>query len=68
MATLGESMEQMQALWGSWSFGKKVGISAGSITAIAVVMSLLFGTERADLTPLMSNLTLEDANEITETL
>ena len=68
MASLGESLEQMQTLWGSWSFGKKVGISAGSITAIAVVLSLLLGTERADMTPLMSNLTLEDANEITETL
>ena len=68
MASLGESLEQMQTLWGSWSFGKKVWVAGGSLTAIIAVVSLLMGTERADMTPLMSNLTLEDANEITETL
>lgn len=68
MATLGESVGQLQALWDSWSLGKKAWVAGGSLTAIVAVVSLLVGTEPANMTPLMSNLTIEDANEITEQL
>lgn len=68
MASLGESLGQLQALWGSWSLGKKVWVAGGSMAAIGALVSLLMGTEPSNLSPLMSNLTPEDANEITEQL
>jgi len=68
MATVGESLGQLQTLWDSWSLGKKIWVAGGSLTAVVTVVMLLVGTEPTDLSPLMSNLTMEDANEITEQL
>ena len=65
MATAEEALIQFKDIWGTWSFGRKAFVTGGSIGAIAVVLSLLFGGEPSNMVPLMADMTMSDANDVT---
>ena len=68
MATAEEAAIQLRDVWGTWTLGRKAFVTVGSLGAIAVVMSLLFGGDPSNMVPLMADMTMSDANDVTSVL
>jgi flagellar M-ring protein FliF len=68
MATAEETMIQLRDIWGTWTLGRKAFVTGGSLGAIAIVLSLLFGGEPSNMVPLMTDMTMSDANDVTNML
>ncbi len=68
MATAEEAATQLKDVWNTWTLGRKAFVTVGSIGAIAIVFSLLFGGEPSNMVPLMADMTMSDANDVTNML
>ncbi|MEE2959645.1 MAG: flagellar basal-body MS-ring/collar protein FliF [Myxococcota bacterium] len=63
-----DTLAQLGGIWGSWSTGRKMFVTLASVASIGGLIALLSSPDSLQYSPLMTNLSLDDANTITESL
>ena len=68
MMGLEDSLKQLAEVWKSWSFGKKAFITVGALVSIIGFGMIISSPNEQNFSPVMTNLSIQDANSVTQAL
>ena len=68
MMGLEDSLKQLAEVWKSWSFGKKAFILVGALVSIIGFSMIITSPNEQNFSPVMTNLSIQDANNVTQAL
>ena len=68
MMGLEDSLKQLAEVWKSWSFGKKAFILVGALVSIIGFGMIITSPNEQNFSPVMTNLSIQDANNVTQAL